>query len=42
MNGDVIATSGEGHKTKQGVLDAIALLKQNALDAAIDDLALDS
>lgn len=36
-NGQVIA-SGEGYKTKAGVLNGIQSIKKNAADAAIDDI----
>ena len=38
QNGNIIATSGEGYKTKRGALDAIASVKKNAPDAPILDL----
>ena len=37
-NGQVIAT-GEGYKTKAGVLNGIDSIKRNAADAAIIDLS---
>ena len=37
-NGQIIAT-GEGYKTKAGVLNGIASIKRNAADAAIVDLS---
>ena len=37
-NGQVIAT-GEGYKTKAGVLNGIASIKRNAADAAVVDAA---
>ena len=37
-NGQIIAT-GEGYKSKAGVLNGIASIKRNAADAAIVDLS---
>ncbi|PQK90867.1 DUF1508 domain-containing protein [Pantoea ananatis] len=37
-NGQIIAT-GEGYKTKAGVLNGIASIKRNAAGAAIIDLS---
>jgi len=40
-NGNTIADSGEGYTTKQGALNGIQSVKDNAPDAPIDDLTED-
>ncbi|HEU5217238.1 MAG TPA: DUF1508 domain-containing protein [Gemmatimonadales bacterium] len=37
-NGQIVATSGEGYKTKAGCMEAIGLVQRGAAAATVDDL----